>query len=130
MISYAYVHAPATATSARDVFYVGKGTLKRARKIPSERNVYYKRVVSKLGIPNVAVGVIECSSDAIAFDLEVGVIKCLRRMGAKLTNLQSGGEGKTAYLPGKEIALHTRARSCWDYKYIRRGLDFESDPSW
>ena len=39
----------------------------------------------------------ECSNDQIAFDLEKGIIKCLRRMGVELVNTTSGGEGVPGY---------------------------------
>ena len=34
----------------------------------------------------------ECSSEEIAFDLEIGLIKCLKRMGVKLANYTDGGD--------------------------------------
>ncbi|QGH72163.1 MAG: intron associated endonuclease 1 [Caudovirales sp. ctOwN3] len=86
---YAYVHAKPSAVDAAGIFYVGKGHGSRARYF--ERNRYYNFVVAKHGQP--IVGVIPCSSEKIALDLEQGLIKCLSRMKVKLTNLTSGGEG-------------------------------------
>jgi hypothetical protein len=73
-------------------FYVGKGTLRRSKKTYN-RNVYYERTVQKIGKENILIGRIECSTDDIAFELERGVIKCLKRSGVKLTNLNEGGLG-------------------------------------
>lgn len=88
---YAYVHAKPSAIDAAGIFYVGKGHGNRAYYF--ERNRYYNFVVAKYGQP--LVGVIPCSSEKIALDLEQGLIKCLTRMNVKLTNLTSGGEGCT-----------------------------------
>lgn len=86
---YAYVHCKPDNI----VFYVGKGTLARAKNVRAKRNQHYMRVVEKHGKENISVGVIECSSEKIAFDLEKGIIKCLKMSGIKLTNLTDGGEG-------------------------------------
>ena len=86
---YAYIHAKPSAVDAAGVFYVGKGHGNRAHHF--ERNRYYNFVVAKHGQP--LVGIIPCSSEKIALDLEQGLIKCLTRMNVKLTNLTTGGEG-------------------------------------
>ena len=85
---YAYVHCKPDGTP----FYVGKGRLRRAMRL-SGRNQYHTRTVEKYGKENLLVGMLECSSDAIAFDLEIGMIKCLKNMGVKLTNHTNGGDG-------------------------------------
>jgi hypothetical protein len=93
MTSFAYLHARPETSSVAGIFYVGKGnTLKRAKSLGG-RNKYHAALVSKYGAENVLVGTIECSTEAIAFDLEKGLIKCLQRMGVKLSNMSSGGEG-------------------------------------
>lgn len=99
---FAYVHCRPDGS----VFYVGKGTHKRMRLF-AQRNKYHKNVVKKYGRDNILMGKLECSSNEIAFDLERGLIKCLKRMGANLTNMSDGGEGiEAGNLPwntGKEL---------------------------
>jgi hypothetical protein len=85
---YAYVHCKPNGTP----FYVGKGRLRRAKKL-SGRNQYHTRTVEKYGKENLLIGMLECSSDDIAFNLEIGMIKCLKNMDVKLTNHTNGGEG-------------------------------------
>ena len=88
MTSFAYIHCKPDGVP----FYVGKGTLRRAKYL-GERNPHHKSIVAKYGTDNILKGWIECSSDKIALALEVGLIKCLRRMGVKLSNYTDGGEG-------------------------------------
>jgi len=65
------------------------------------RNKYHAAVIKKHGAENILVGKIECSTESIAFDLEVGLIKCLKRMGVRLSNMSSGGEGSSG-IPASE----------------------------
>jgi hypothetical protein len=99
MLRYAYIHCKPDGT----LFYVGKGALRRVKNL-SERNPHHQATVKKYGRKNILIGSMECSSHEIAYDLEVGIIKCLKRMGVKLTNFTAGGEG------GKEPCEETRAR--------------------
>jgi hypothetical protein len=86
----AYLHARPDGS----LFYVGKGSIKRAYKLsPSLRSIHHKRIVSKYGKENILIGFVECSSDDIAFDLERGIIKCLNRSGIELANKTEGGIG-------------------------------------
>ena len=86
----AYVHCKPDGIP----FYVGKGRVERAKRLDaSHHNVHHARVVTKYGRENIGVGFIPCSSEAIAFDLEKGLIKCLKRANVKLANLTEGGEG-------------------------------------
>lgn len=89
---YTYVHARPNTEDASGIFYVGKGTLSRAMNV-GRRNPHHANIVKKHGKENILVGKFECSSEAIAFELEKGLIKCLRRMGVGLTNQTDGGEG-------------------------------------
>ncbi len=90
----AYVHARPGTANAFGIFYVGKGSSKRARGLSvSQRSTWHGRVVQKYGASNILVGVFPCSTEAVAFDLERGLIKCLRRMGVSLVNATEGGEG-------------------------------------
>jgi len=87
----AYVHARPNITDASGIFYVGKGTVKRAMNL--RRNKHHSNIVNKHGAENILVGKIDCSSEAIAFELEKGLIRCLKRMNVNLTNQTDGGEG-------------------------------------
>lgn len=85
---YAYVHTKPDGTP----FYIGKGNGRRVRNF-SKRNQHHKNIVAKYGRENIHIGYMECSSESAAFDLEIGLIKCVKRMGIKLTNLTEGGHG-------------------------------------
>jgi len=98
---YAYVHARPDTTDSSGVFYVGKGRGKRFRALPA-RNRYHGFVLAKHGAENVLTSKIECSSDDIAFELERGLIKCLRRAGAELTNMTDGGDGTSGHVVTEE----------------------------
>lgn len=88
--AFAYVHARPDGT----VFYVGKGTPQRAFEMSAgRRSKHHQRIVAKHGKGNILVGLMECSSAEIAFELEKGLIKCFRRMGVVLCNHTDGGEG-------------------------------------
>lgn len=100
MTHYAYIHCKPDNTP----FYVGKGTRLRY-KLNQKRNEYHNRIVAKYGEQNIGIGIIECSTNEIALSLEVGLIKCLKRMGIPLANLTEGGEG-TVGRPITEYARH------------------------
>jgi hypothetical protein len=94
-MSFVYLHCRPTG----EPFYVGKGTFERAHSF-KPRNNHYKNVVYKYGSDNVLIGTLECSSDKIAFELERGIIECLRRQGERLSNINDGGEGFcTGHIP-------------------------------
>lgn len=97
--SFAYIHCKPDGTP----FYVGKGALRRAKYL-GERNPHHQATVKKYGRAKILVGMMECSNNEIAFDLERGIIKCLRRAGVTLTNFTDGGEG------GRNPTLETRKR--------------------
>lgn len=87
----AYVHAKPDGS----VFYVGKGTTQRARSFKRVYNLHYTNTVKKYGSNNILVGIMPCSSEPLAFELEAGLIKCFRRMGVALANMSDGGEGNS-----------------------------------
>lgn len=101
MTFYAYVHARPDTTDASGVFYVGKGMGDRFNPLPV-RNRYHGFVLGKHGAENILTGKLDCSSEAIAFDLERGLIKCLRRMGVNLTNMTDGGDGASGVIVSEE----------------------------
>ena len=94
---YAYIHCRPDGSP----FYVGKGKGERCYDLKG-RAQYHQRVINKHGVENVLVGRMDCSSESIAFDLEVGLIKCFRRMGVELTNQTAGGEGVSGYIHTQE----------------------------
>lgn len=100
---YAYVHARPDGR----IFYVGKGCKKRAHTFPqARRNKHHGRICAKYGVANIQVGLMYCTTEAIAYELEVGLIKCLTRMGVELTNQVAGGRGGVA--PTAEVrAVHS-----------------------
>jgi hypothetical protein len=89
-VSYAYLHCRPNGTP----FYVGKGTANRVTRTHA-RNKHYGHITDKYGRDNILIGSLECSSDAIAFELEKGLIKCFKRKGVDLANYTEGGEGFT-----------------------------------
>jgi len=87
-VSFAYIHAKPDGTP----FYVGKGVRTRHLNF-RDRNDHHKRIVNKYGSENILVGKMDCSSNDIALELEIGLIKCFRRMGVLLANFTDGGQG-------------------------------------
>jgi hypothetical protein len=85
---YAYIHAKPDGTP----FYVGKGNGRRLNMF-HRRNQHHKNIVAKYGRRNILIGRLDCSDEGTAFDLEMGLIKCLRRSGVDLANLTDGGHG-------------------------------------
>ena len=93
---YAYLHARPTTCTAAGIFYVGKGSGGRGNDL-FRVNQHHRNIVAKHGAKNILVGKLECSSEDVAFELEKGLIKCLRRMQVTLCNRTSGGEGVPGY---------------------------------
>jgi len=101
MTYFAYVHAKPKAVNSSDIFYVGKGRGKRYLDL-TERNRFHGFITKKHGKESILVGKIDCSSEEIAFELEKGLIKCLRRAGVNLTNMTDGGDGSSGYVMPQE----------------------------
>jgi len=99
MTAFAYIHCKPDGTP----FYVGKGSLRRAKYL-GERNAHHQNIVKKYGSKNILKGMVECSTDDIAYMLEQGLIKVLAKMGIRLCNLTVGGEG------GKSPTEETRLK--------------------
>lgn len=112
MTYFAYVHCRPDGTP----FYVGKGVRKRDKNF-RDRNQYHKRIVAKCGTENILVGRLDCSTNDIALELEMGLIKCIKRMGIKLANITDGGEGALgrpcSELTKQKVAAANRNR-VWD----------------
>ena len=112
MTFYAYVNARPTTVDASGIFYVGKGSFRRMHSVSkSSGNRHHGNIVAKHGKENILIGGFECSSEDIAFELEKGLIKCLRRMCVSLTNMTDGGEGSSGYSPTKETKEKLRVAS-------------------
>jgi hypothetical protein len=87
---YAYAHLRPDFTP----FYVGKGTLTRARMLtPSVRNEWHGNIVAKYGRKNIIIETMPCASEAEAFLREQLAISALRASGVELVNQKDGGEG-------------------------------------
>lgn len=101
MTYFAYIHAKPNTVDASGIFYVGKGKGGRSHDL-SPRNRHHGFVVNKYGKSNILIGKFEVSSEQIAFELEIGLIKCLRRMGVELTNQTDGGDGISGFKASPE----------------------------
>jgi len=93
---FAYLHARPETVDAHGVFYVGKGQGSRHRDFV-HRTAHHKNIVAKHGVDNLLIGKYDCSSEAVAMDLEKGLIKRLRAMGVKLANYTDGGDGLSGH---------------------------------
>lgn len=98
MIYYAYIHCKPDGIP----FYVGKGNESRIKRVRRRANKWHCNIVDKYGEENILVGKIECSSEQIAFDLEIGLIKRLRAMQLPLVNATSGGGGVSGFFLSDE----------------------------
>lgn len=109
---YVYVHCRPNG----DPFYVGKGSLRRAKMLRNRRNVFHQNVVSKFGADSIEVVLIPFESEAHAFAGEVAAIHLLRRAGYELTNATDGGEGPTGHKHSEETRhLISLANTLRDY---------------
>ena len=121
---YAYLHCRPDFSP----FYVGKGQGSRCYKMVRNHNPHHQNIVKKYGKENILVGKLDCSSEEIAFELEIGLIKCLRRSGVKLTNQTDGGEGASGHVQSEEachkvtLALTGRAVSEETKKKISKSI--------
>lgn len=92
---HTYFH---TRNDTGAVFYVGKGTEKRAYSCG--RNAHWDRINAKHGrAVHIAA---KWSTEAEAFEHEKFLILCFKDMGVPLCNLTDGGEGSTGWKPNQK----------------------------
>lgn len=82
------------------IFYVGKGSKKRAYKHDG-RNQFWKRVVEKANGFQVNFYATDISED-VAFEIEIKRIAELKSAGVVLCNLSDGGEGSSGFVPSED----------------------------
>lgn len=102
----AYIHARPNG----EAFYVGKGAIRRAHNLNRPRNPHHGNIVAKYGKENVLVSFIPCSTESIALELEIGLIKTFIRNGVKLTNMTSGGDGVSGLVHSDETRAKIRKK--------------------
>lgn len=99
---YVYTHAKPNGS----VFYVGKGTGRRAWDLsPSRRKLWHKNVIAKHGRENIQIKTFPTKDETEAFELEKFLIAELRSFGVNITNLTDGGEG----VSGRRVTEKMRA---------------------
>ena len=77
------------------IFYIGKGSVKRAHSAVG-RNIVWKRTVEKHG--NFRVEILgKWAVEQDAFDHEIALIDEFRKNGCRLSNIASGGMGSTGF---------------------------------
>lgn len=97
-----YTHAKPDGS----IFYVGKGSLRRAKHIQRKNNPHHSHVVAKYGRENIQIDWIICESEEDALAKEMEAIQYLRSVGHNLVNITLGGDGVT----GLRHSLTTKAR--------------------
>jgi hypothetical protein len=102
MTYFAYIHCRPETVNQSGVFYVGKGKESRSKDLTA-RNRYHGFIVKKYGKANIMIGRLDCSSEEISFELEKGLIKCLKRNGVELTNQTDGGDGSSGFKYSEEM---------------------------
>jgi hypothetical protein len=140
MTYFAYVHARPETVNQSGIFYVGKGKNGRSHDL-NERNRYHGFIVDKYGKENILIGKMDCSTEEIAFELEKGLIKCLRRSGVEITNQTEGGDGSSGFKQSEETkrkhsiaakALNARPEIKQSKSEATTKLNYErwADPVW
>ena len=89
---YTYAHY----TSSGRLFYIGKGSGKRAYS-HRYRNAYWYHVVAKYGNPEIKI-IANWATAEEAYANEIELIAQYKAAGEKLCNLSDGGEGSTGFI--------------------------------
>jgi hypothetical protein len=84
-----------------EIFYIGKGSIKRAHSVVG-RNVFWKRIVEKYKTFKVQI-LCEWKTEKEAFQHEILLIDCFKEMGAKLANIAKGGFGSSGFRHSEEF---------------------------
>lgn len=77
------------------IFYIGKGTERRAHS-SAGRNIVWKRTVEKHNGFGVEI-LVRWSTEQEAFDHEIFLIDTFRQMGYQLANIAEGGMGSSGF---------------------------------
>ncbi len=112
---YVYMHS----RPCGELFYVGKGTGRRAWDLaPSRRIRHHRNIVEKHGISAILVEIIPCASEDQAFELEREHIARARECGARLCNIVDGGQGASGRkFSADQLERHREAvRKGWDLR--------------
>lgn len=88
----AYTHARPDGR----IFYVGKGTRKRATNL-DRKNRGHRAIVRKYGKDKIKIRFFSCVSETAAFEKEKQLIRRYRKLGIKIVNFSEGGEGNSGY---------------------------------
>ena len=88
---YIYAHY----TPNRQLFYIGKGSKKRAYSF-YKRGSHWNNIVNKYGTPTVEI-LAEFKLEQDAFNQEISLIAQYRSEGIELCNKTDGGEGTSGY---------------------------------
>jgi hypothetical protein len=87
---YTYIHRQSGVSRIAGVFYVGKGTRKRAWDTNRRSKLWSERAAEK----GFIVEIVEYwAKEKNAFDHEMKLIAQFRALGARLVNLTNGGDG-------------------------------------
>jgi hypothetical protein len=113
---YVYTHARPDGR----VFYVGKGTARRAWDFsPTRRTEHHINIVQKHGAKNIIVNIIPQPDEASAFAHEIALIASLKASGVKLINLTDGGEGASGRpFSAKQAAGFALGRRSWSERNL------------
>lgn len=90
-----YTHSKPTG----EVFYVGKGTVKRSKAVDN-RNRHWRNIVNKYGFEVKIIA--EYAQEAEALRHEIELIAKYRTGGIKLVNVTAGGEGVSGYVHSED----------------------------
>ena len=113
---YTYLH---TRLSDGQVFYVGKGTARRAWS--TCRSAHWKSVVAKHGLRVDVLSRFDTTSEALLH--EVFLISCFRDLRAPLVNKTDGGEGVSGHRHSVEVcsAMSAARKGSANPRYGRPG---------
>ena len=101
-----YTH---TRPDNNEIFYVGKGTSKRATSSVG-RNQYWKNIVNKVGQFKTSI-IAHNLTEKEALNFELVMITKLREQNVKLCNLTDGGEGISGYKHTAEMKEYIRTKA-------------------